>query len=134
MTHEITLEEYFNGFDHTQEHTESAAELLKRVNALIKYAIECGVKVAVNKKTGCIISGEKYGGFRPQDCPIGAPKSSHKIAKSVDIYDASGSLDAWITDAILVKFDLYRENPDHTAGWCHLSTHAPKSGRRTFIP
>jgi hypothetical protein len=29
---------------------------------------------------------------------------------------------------------LYREDPGSTPGWVHLTTRAPKSGRRTFIP
>ena len=31
-------------------------------------------------------AGRQYCGWRPQDCPIGAPKSMHKLGRAVDIH------------------------------------------------
>lgn len=131
--HALTLEHYFRDFDYTQEQAQNAVELLRRVNHLLSYAEEdWGIELKVNKKTGCLISGDTYGGFRPLDCPIGAEKSAHKQAMAVDIYDPENKLDAWLNDAILIKFDLFREHPDKTDTWLHLQTRVTK--RRTFIP
>jgi hypothetical protein len=52
----------------------------------------------------------------------------------VDIFDPYNHIDDWITRNVLLKFDLYREHPDCTENWLHLSTRAPKSGTRTFLP
>lgn len=95
---------------------------------------EAGGKLEFNQKTKSYISGDKFGGFRPQDCPIGAPQSAHKCAQAVDIYDPDEKLDKWINDAVLEKFDLYREAPQATLGWLHVSTKRPNSGKRTFLP
>jgi hypothetical protein len=130
----ITVEQYFIRRPHSVEQNDSAVELLARVNALLaSYQIETGNELDINPHTGNLISGETNGGFRLPDCPIGAANSSHKQAQAVDVHD-DGKLDAWVTDAILEKFNLYREHPDYTIGWCHLSTRAPGSGHRTFIP
>jgi hypothetical protein len=53
---------------------------------------------------------------------------------AVDIYDPQNKLDDYLTDEILTKFDLYREAPESTLGWCHLGTRMPGSGHRTFKP
>jgi hypothetical protein len=124
----ITLEQYFRDFEHTKEQENNARILLDRVNFLLADAVKYGVI------TKAVISGQKYGGFRPKDCPIGASQSSHKNAMAVDIADAQNTLDAWLDDIKLLKYDLYREHPEHTYAWCHLSTKSPKSGRRTFLP
>lgn len=130
----ITLAQYFRDFAHTETHKANAELLLNRVNVLLADAVKCGVVLKVNKNTGSFISGETYGGFRTLDCPIGAAKSAHKEAMAVDIYDPSNALDGWLDDIKLLKYDLYRESPDHTPHWSHISTKAPRSGRRTFIP
>jgi hypothetical protein len=57
-----------------------------------------------------------------------------KQGRAVDVYDPDGHLDAWITDDILEDFGLYREHPDSTSTWCHLTDRAPGSGHRTFWP
>jgi hypothetical protein len=128
----ITLEQYFGKFPElrTPLNEGSATELLRRVNALLK---ELDYKT-INKKTGSLISGTQYGGMRPKSCPEGAENSSHKTAMGVDIFDPDNKLDGSINDIILLRFNLYREHPDHTIGWCHLQTRQTKSGKRTFIP
>lgn len=136
----ITLDQYA-GFWAGHEDWNPACQreakiLLDRVNALIADYEATGKKVAFNNFTKSQISGAKYGGFRTQDCPIGAPRSSHKLGMAVDIIDRDNALDDWITanPDVLVTYDLYREAPEKTKSWCHLSTKAPKSGKRTFLP
>lgn len=134
----ITLSEYVGPHgqspDWTQECIDSAEELLLWVNALAAYLESQGVVLPTNPATGSRISGKTFGGFRPQSCPQGAPSSSHKTGKGIDLYDPHNGIDNAITDARLAKFSLYREHPDSTKGWCHLTTRAPGSGRRTFLP
>lgn len=120
--------------DWTQERQDNAAKLLAAINPLLEDAEAHGVVLDMNPKTQTLVSGEKYGGFRPQDCPQGAPHSAHKEARACDIYDHDGVLDRWVSDLILEKYDLYREHPADTPGWCHLSDRAPPSGKRTFHP
>lgn len=134
----ITTAQYFGEFlehrDALDVYKKNADALLEKVNALIFTYERSGGKVPVNPLTGCQISGTRYGGFRPQDCSQGAPQSSHKTGRGVDVYDPQGKFDAWITDEILEAFGLYREHPDDTHGWVHLTDRAPGSGRRTFQP
>ena len=132
----ISLAEYVGPHedspDWTPERKAAAFTMLERVNALLADAEAHGVELEDNPKTGSLVSGTTFGGFRPQDCPQGAPGSAHKQGQAVDVYDPAGALDRWISDLILEKYDLYREHPADTNGWCHLGTRAPGSGRRTF--
>ena len=134
----ITLSDYFglwlNHPDATDEVKHAAAVLLACVNPLLDEAFNSGVDLPINPTTKSHVSGKQYGGFRPQSCPEGAPKSSHKVGRGIDIYDPANELDNWITDKVLEKHGLYRESPLHTKGWVHLTDRAPKSGKRTFIP
>lgn len=114
---------------------DNAIALLLRVNALIAHLeTVMGIVFRVNPGTGTCVSGKTFGGFRPQDCPQGAPTSSHKDGAGVDLYDPDNKIDDALDDALLEKFHLYREHPSATARWCHLTTRAPRSGRRTFLP
>ncbi len=134
----LTAYDYFKAYpEHpaiTLEIHENAVELLGKVNALLEDCIAQGWVPRVNPATGTLISGQLNGGWRPPECTIGAPSSSHKQGRGVDIADADDSLDAIIDDEMLAKHGLYRESPDATPHWCHLSDRAPKSGRRTFAP
>lgn len=134
----ITTEHYFKAYaDHpeiTDEIRANAENLLGRVDLLLDECVSMGWEPTTNPATGTYISGQDNGGWRPQACPIGAPSSSHKTGAGVDVADADGSLDAMITDDLLARHGLYRESPDFTNGWVHLTTRPPKSGRRTFIP
>lgn len=134
----ITLDDYFRAYaghaEITQEIRHNAENLLAAVNELLDCAVEEGIVLRVNPATGTHVSGQDNGGWRPQACPIGAPTSSHKTGRGVDVADHDGTLDAWITDECLADFHLYREHPDATAGWCHLTSRAPPSGHRTFSP
>lgn len=61
---------------------------------------------------------------------------------AVDLYDPEDLIDGYISqfdkpngdNDILRDCGLYREHPSKTAGWCHLSTRAPGSKKRTFFP
>ncbi len=134
----VTVKDYFGKwFDHkdvTMQIEVNATDLLGKVNDLLHDGEAAGVVPKINPKTGTMVAGETLGGFRPQDAPIGAPQSAHKQGMAVDLYDPDGKFDAWVTDALLTKHGLYREAPSATPTWCHLTTRAPKSGRRTFIP
>jgi len=131
----ISIRDYFGRFATEGEWCVGAAQaMLDKVNALLLEAEAHGVELPTNPKTGSLVSGEQYGGFRPQSCPQGAPRSSHKEGRAVDVYDPHGALDRWLTDARLESHGLYREAPSATQGWCHLTDKAPGSGRRTFLP
>lgn len=134
----ITVAQYFGDWlghtDATEERKENAQKLLEKVNSLLFAAQMGGVVPPVNPNTACQISGSRYGGFRPQSCPQGAPESSHKVGRGVDIYDPQNRLDEWLSDDILEAFGLYREHPDSTDRWVHLTDRPPHSGRRTFQP
>ena len=140
MMSTILAMDYFgpwqNHPDVTDEVRSNAEELLLRVNALLEDAFRDGIDLSLNKQTDSYVSGTQYGGFRPQSCPIGAPKSAHKTGQAVDIYDPWDALDEWIDKhpACLETHDLYREASSATRKWCHLSTRAPGSKKRTFLP
>ena len=141
----ITIEQYFSK-PHIDQHTINADVLLGHVNALCAEAEADGVERCVDPDTGTEISGAKGGdgdgGFRTPGSRTGAPESSHKKAAGVDVCDPSNALDRWIDlyelpngdNSKLKAYGLYREAPDATPGWCHLTTRAPGSGRRTFRP
>lgn len=134
----IFLNDYFgpwiNHKDATEERKQNAEKLLECVANLLDEAFQHNIDLIDNPATGNLVSGNTYGGFRPQDCPQGASTSSHKEGQGVDIYDPKNELDNWITDTVLKKHGLYRESPLYTKSWCHLTTRAPKSGKRTFVP
>lgn len=135
----ITAEQYFQAKPHLPIHDAAAADLLARANALCaRYEEETGEAVPACPNTGTQVSGSKGGdgdgGFRLATATTGREHSSHKEARGVDVFDPRGDLDGWVTDEILEQFGLYREHPDDTPGWCHLTTRAPASGHRTFHP
>src|ERR1017187_6115492 len=124
----ITLDQYFIGRPHSSDQAAFAQILLSAVNALLAhYSQDEGVELPTSPHTGTLISGQTEGGFRLPDCPQGAPNSSHKEAKAVDVYDPADDLDTWLNDEILTRFNLYREAPSATFGWCHLTTRPPAS-------
>ncbi len=140
----INSAEYFGLKIHTQAQDDAAVELLERVNTML--ADELGWTFPKDPDTGSAISGSRNGagdgGFRLPTATTGSPTSSHKEAKAVDVYDPENRIDEWLDgfehgdgdNSMLAKHGLYREHPSATPGWCHLSTRAPRSGRRTFNP
>ena len=131
----ITVEQYLRSREHSPDQATNALNLLSKVNPLLyEYSKQTGEDVEINKFTGNCISGLTEGGFRLPDCPQGALHSSHKEARAVDVYDPFNHIDHWLTDEILETHGLYREHPDKTEKWCHLSDKPPSSGHRTFYP
>ena len=134
----IDTDDYFAGYrGHagiTTPMMDNAALLLTRVRALLEWAVTEGWVPTINQVTGTMVSGQTDGGWRPQECATGAPNSAHKQARAVDVADADGTLDGLITDDALEDFGLYREAPESTRHWCHLTDRSPASGRRTFNP
>lgn len=139
----ITEAQYFGKFldhpDATPERKAAAASLLASCKQLENFALQDGVVFPINPFTKSGVSGSLYGGFRPQDCKIGAAKSSHKEAKAVDLYDPLGHIDAWCMANIerggrLEQCGIYLEHPSKTNGWSHWSIKAPGSKNRVFFP
>ena len=112
--------------------------LLNKVNALLQAATNAKVPLPINVKTKSQISGDTNGGFRPQDCPVGAKSSAHKQGLACDIYDPSGALDNFVSDKAQAKLiealDLTFEHKDYTDGWCHVQIVRVPSGKRFYIP
>lgn len=143
----IILPQYFGAKPHTEQHEAWAIDLLERVNELIEEAVRLEVfEREIDPDTGTEISGSRGGtgdgGFRLPTSTTGRQNSSHKEARGVDVYDPFEHLDIWLSsfDSAdgsnwkLKQYGLYREAPKATPGWCHLTTRAPGSGRRTFNP
>lgn len=136
----ITLEQYVGPHAHSSDWTgarqANAVSLLAACAALEGEMVADGVVFPVNPATGSGVSGQTFGGFRPQSCPQGAPDSSHKQGQGVDRYDPQGAIDAWCMahQDRLAYHGIYIEHPSVTAGWSHWSTRAPRSGNRVFYP
>lgn len=136
----LTLIQYFGKYlkhiDATTERKDNAEKLVIAVNRLIDIMVMAGVTFRTNPLTGSIVGGETLGGFRPQNCPIGAPASAHKQGLAVDIYDPDGKIDDWLIShqLELKQYGLYFEHPTATRGWSHWSTRKPRSGRTFFYP
>jgi hypothetical protein len=122
--------------DWTAQRQISSGILLQRVNALMLLAEADGVTFPVNPKTGSQISGQTFGGFRPQDCPQGAPNSNHKEGKGIDLYDPANEIDAWCLTNLdkLEQCEIWIEHPSKTSGWSHWQSISPRSGNRVYIP
>ncbi len=139
----ITGDEYFGPWkdhpDATEERRQNAILLLHACSALEYFALRDGIEFPDNPHTGSGVSGKTYGGFRPQDCPQGAPQSSHKEGMAVDRYDPEDLIDKWCmahseVGGLLESCGIYIEHPSKTDGWSHWSTRRPKSGKRVFYP
>lgn len=130
---------YAKSKDLTAERLANIDRLLTKVNHLMMIAMQDGVVFLDNPKTKSQVAGEKNGGFRPQDCLIGAPKSAHKEGLACDLYDPTGKIDKWLnTSKVAAKaiadLDMYFEAESSTIGWSHWSIKPPASKRRFFIP
>jgi hypothetical protein len=143
----ISLDQYFGHKKHTEDHEVAAADLLTRREALRQeYYAATGAEPDIDPDTGTEISGAKNGtgdgGFRLSTATTGAPDSSHKQACGIDDSDQQNKFDAWLDqfedghggNSKLEEHGLYREHPSKTNTWVHLTTRAPHSGKRTFMP
>lgn len=122
--------------DWTPARQQNAAALLESVNALMEMAETDGVGFPVNPKTGSQISGQTFGGFRPQVCLVGAPNSNHKQGRGIDLYDPDNEIDSWCMDNLpaLAAAGIWIEHPDATNTWSHWQSTPPKSGNRVYRP
>lgn len=122
--------------DATPVRVENVERLIDACLELYADAVADGVVFQINPVTGTQVSGALYGGFRPQSCTQGAPKSSHKEGLAVDWYDPDGSIDNWCLASLdkLEACGIYIEHPDATKGWSHWTIRSPKSGNRVFHP
>lgn len=125
--------------DWTPARQANAQRLLTACNALEAIAVKAGIKFPVNPKTKSPISGEQYGGFRPQDCPQGSPGSAHKEGLAVDRFDPFGAIDNWLltepeAQKAARQLGIYFEHPKHTTGWSHWTIRKPASGNLFFKP
>ena len=129
---------YANCADITPTVEANIYRLLSKVNALIQAATLNKIPTPINIKTRNQISGEANGGFRPQDCKVGAPNSLHKQGLAIDLYDPTGALDNWVNEPkqakLIESLGLYFEHKDYTQGWVHVQLNPPKSGKRFYIP
>ena len=136
----ISLDEYVGHWkdseDWDTERQMAAIFLLDKCTELEKEMIADGVVFPINPKTGSGVSGEVYGGFRPQSCPIGAPQSNHKAGRAVDLYDPYGHIDMWCMahQPRLREHGIFIEHPDSTPGWSHWQSVPPASGKTVFQP
>lgn len=137
----ITYENYVGRWKDSKDLTPQIVgnierKLLPAINSFLSFLKERNIHLEINPSTGTLVSGATYGGFRPQDCPIGAPRSNHKMGLAVDIYDPSEEIDTFCLKnlSVLEEFGLYLEHPSATKGWCHLQVKAPRSGNRVFYP
>lgn len=150
----ISLQEYFGPRWDTPEATKemqaNAIALLSLVNPFLVEAGQAGRYAwPCDPDTGTCISGSPPratmsgdGGFRGKNSKTGTDTSKHRLAQAVDIFDPGDRLDNWITlferpdggNTLLERYKLYREHPSYTAGWCHLQSVPPGSGKRTFKP
>ena len=127
---------YATSPDLTDERRNNIVTCLPVFALLEQEMVADNVDFPVNPKTGTGISGEGNGGFRPQDCPIGAPDSSHKEGLAIDRYDPNGEIDGWLMlhQDRLEFYGIYIEHPSATTGWSHWTTRAPGSGHHVFYP
>ena len=136
----ISLSDYvgvhLDSKDWTLERQENATKLLEACGGLELIMIDDGINFLDNPHTGSNVSGETFGGFRPQNCPQGAPNSSHKEGLAVDRYDPTGAIDEWMMNNQdkFAEYGIYIEHPSATNGWSHWTIRAPGSGHRVFYP
>jgi len=136
----ITPEQYVGGYatfkDWNDERKANAEKLLKAIQPLEDELIAAGVPFPINPGTGTQVSGSGNGGFRPQKCPVGAARSSHKEGLAVDRYDPKGKIDNYLLahPELLEKYGIYIEHPLCTGGWSHWSIKPPGSGHHIFYP
>lgn len=136
----ITLTQYVGPHrshpDWTPAREQNATRLLAACCALEVEMARGGVGFPDNPHTKSGVSGQTFGGFRPQDCPQGAPNSNHKEGRGVDRYDPRGEIDAWCMahQDRLAAHGIWIEHASATPGWSHWQSVAPKSGNRAYYP
>lgn len=138
----VTLEQYAGPYlahrDFTLERRSAAISFLGAVNAGLRMAQDDGLVLEINPATGSLISGSGNGGFRPQDCPIGASRSSHKRAIGIDLKEIIGrELARWSLrnrDRLRACGIQAMERPQWTPTWVHWQGDPVASGNFAFVP
>lgn len=139
----ITIRQYFGEYiDHPDANTvrlANATQLLVACSRLEEIMRADGIIFRDSPNTNSGVGGQGNGGFRPQDCTIGAPKSSHKEGLAVDRYDPDGGIDLWCMrnagpGGALERCGIYIEHPSKTLYWSHWTIKPPGSGNRVFMP
>lgn len=121
----ITLKELLGDnkqSDLNPELLNNANDLLIRLN---KFRAEYGIPMIVNS------------GYRTEahNAEIGGAKnSSHCHCQAADFKDNDGLIKKFIEKDpdILIRCDLYQEDPEATKTWVHLQSRAIPSGKRIF--
>lgn len=127
--------------------------LLDLVNAALLLARQDGVLLRCNPVTRCAIAGTGNGGFRPDDCKVGAEFSWHRrwgrLAAelrregeepgpgALDVFDPARELAAWSIHnrARLEAIGIVgMEDPRWTPTWVHWQIFRVPSGRWCYIP
>lgn len=108
----------------TKEVLDNVRILIPRINDLIKDLPD------EIRPTG-ISSGYRPG--RHNVAAGGAPRSGHLTGKAVDLVDPGNRIDTYLDKhpELLVKHNLWREDPKRTDSWVHLDITVRKN--RTFM-
>lgn len=110
----------------TEEVQENASELARRVNALLLDFFKIWLSSGFRTTTA------------NQSTQGAAKKSNHMKGLAIDLATLGFYLktDYEINKdkSLLVKHDLYLEDPEYTKTWTHLQSAPPASGKRVFIP
>ena len=81
-------------------------------------------------------SGRQYCGYRPADCPIGAPKSQHKLGKAIDLHCSGMSAEDVRT---LIKKAIASGHLENIGGieegvsWIHLDCRDKVNGKVLYF-
>lgn len=126
----FTLKELLNAGSHKWKESEIDLVTKRNLEDLILKVNALGYQPPMIA-TSCLRSLADQKRINPS-----AMGSSHVYGCSVDISDPDGKLKAWCKANVkkLEECGLWMEHPDYCKTWCHLSTLAPKSMKRIFIP
>lgn len=142
---QVTREEYYALHGDKGANEANTTEWLRRVNPLLAEAAAEGINCPPDQVSHNPVAS----GYRPPDVNArtanAAAKSTHTTCEAGDLQDTIGTrllARFCLRDncAMLIKHDLYMEDPRWTAGrtnsdpWVHLQTRAPGSGHRVYIP
>jgi len=124
----VTPEEYFNTqdvSDLTHEQYCNAIRLLHVINLL---RLEFGVPFKINSGYRSLAHNLRVGG---------SANSHHIYCRAIDIADPNGLIKGQLmanNNELLIKYNLFMEDPSVTKTWAHLQIVPPRSGARIFMP
>lgn len=126
----FTLKELLNAGQHKWKESELNPIIKRNLEDLILKVNSLGYKPPMYASS-CLRSIKDQQRINPK-----AMGSSHLYGCAVDIADPTGELKLWLVknQNKLVECGLWMESPEYTKSWCHLSSYAPKSKKRIFIP